>query len=295
MELRHLRYLVAVAEELHFGRAAIRLNISQPPLSQQIRQLEDELGIKLFERSKREVRLTEAGRRIVDQAYLVLGQVDHFTNVATQAGGGEIGQLSVGVPGGVSDILVKTLRLLGKQSPGVRIELQYMSTGMQIEALRERRIGVGFVSLPVNEPSLVLETIKTEPLWVALPLGHPLTQYQRVPVKALANERMIFFPRRITPGLHDSITAMCRNAGFGLNVVHEVDSLVGALTLVSANLGIAFCSPSVRRLWADIEFRPLLSSTRLEQAVAYRRDDQSSVLETFLGIMRQTIHKKKSI
>lgn len=293
MELRHLRYLVAVAEELHFGRAAIRLNISQPPLSQQIRQLEEELGVALFERTKREVRLTEAGRRVVDEAYQVLGQIDHFTSVAAQAGGGEIGRLSVGVPGGVSDILIKTLRLLAKQSPAVHIELQYMSTGRQIDALRDRRIGVGFVNLPVNEPSVMLETIKTEPLWLALPRGHSLARYPRVPVKALANEPMIFFPRRITPGLHDAITSMCRNAGFGLNVVHEVDSIVGAMTLVSAGLGLAFCTPSFRKLWVDIAFRPLQTSVQLQQAVAYRRDDQSPVLQTFLRLVRQTVRANK--
>ena len=294
MELRHLRYLVAVAEELHFGRAAIRLNISQPPLSQQIRQLEEELGVTLFERTKREVRLTEAGKRVVDEAYQVLGQIDHFTSVAAQAGGGEIGQLSVGVPGGVNEILIKTLRLLSKQSPGVRIELQYMSTGVQIEALRERRIGVGFVNLPVTEPSLAMETVQSEPLWVALPKGHALTRHQRVPLKALANEPMIFFPRRITPGVHDAITSMCRDAGFSLNVAHEVDNIVGALTLVSADLGIAFCTPGVRKLWSHIAFRPLLGSVQLEQAVAYRRDDQSPVLETFLRLVRQTLRGKKA-
>jgi DNA-binding transcriptional LysR family regulator len=291
MELRHLRYLVAVAEELHFGRAAIRLNISQPPLSQQIRQLEDELGVALFERNKRQVRLTEAGRRVVDEAYLVLGQIDHFTSVAAQAGGGEIGRLSVGVPGGVSEILVKTLRLLAKQSPGVHIELQYMSTGTQIEALRDRRIGVGIVNLPVNEPSLALETIRSEPLWVALPRGHSLARHQRVPLTCLANEPMIFFPRRITPGLHDEITSVCRQAGFSLNVAHEVDSIVGAMTLASAGLGIAFCTPAFRKIWPDIAFRPLEPSMHLEQAVAYRREDQSPVLNTFLRLVRQTIRR----
>ena len=122
MEFRHLRYLVAVAEELHFGRAAIRLNMSQPPLSQQIRQLEEELGVQLFERTKREVRLTDAGRRLVNEAHQVLGRIDHFSKVAAQAGEGEIGHLSVGVTGGVNPILVETLRLLGKKYPGVRIE-----------------------------------------------------------------------------------------------------------------------------------------------------------------------------
>src|SRR5262245_12489396 len=154
MELRHLRYLVAVAEELHLGRAAIRLHISQPPLSQQIRQLEEELGVQLFERTKREVRLTEAGRRIVTEAHEVLRQVDHFSNVAARASEGAIGHLSVAGPGGVNEILVETLRVFAKQYPGVRIELQFMNTGLQIEALRERRIQVGFLNMPVNDPNL---------------------------------------------------------------------------------------------------------------------------------------------
>lgn len=287
MELRHLRYLVAVAEELHFGRAALRLNISQPPLSQQIRQLEEELGVVLFLRSKREVRLTEAGKRVVDEAYQVLGQIDHFRKVAAQAGVGEIGHLSVGVPGGANEILVQTLRLLLRQSPGVRIELQHMSTGMQIEALRDGRIGVGFLNLPVQDPMLVWETIRTEPIWVALPKGHHLARHSRVPLKALANQRMIMFPRRVSPGLHDLITSMCRNADFNLNVVHEVDSIVGSLTLVSADLGTAFCTPNVRELWPDIDFRPLQGAPQLEQAVAYRRDAHSPVLSVFLAVVRK--------
>ena len=289
MELRHLRYLVAVAEELHFGRAAIRLNISQPPLSQQIRQLEEELGVQLFQRTKREVRLTEAGTRVVKEAYLVLGQIDHFCNVAAQAGVGEIGHLSVGVPLGVNPTLVETLRLLRREYPGLRIELLSMNTGLQIEALREGRIGVGFLSLPVLEPALILETISSDPLWLAFPKDHPLLRHRRVPLAALANEPMILFPRRVTPGLHDSITGMCRDAGFTLNVVHEVDSISGGLTLASAGLGISFCTPSMHRLAPDIAYRPIAEPAVIEQAVAYRRDAQSPVLETFLRVMRQTL------
>ena len=293
MELRHLRYLVAVAEELHFGRAAIRLNISQPPLSQQIRQLEEELGVQLFERTKREVRLTEAGKRLVNEAHQVLGRIDHFSKVASQAGGGEIGHLSVGVTGGVNPILVETLRLLGKKYPGVHIELQYMSTGLQIEALREGRIDIGFLNLPVQEPTLVVEAVTVEPLWVALPKNHPLTRHRRVPLSALAGEHIILFPRRVTPGLHDTITGMCREAGFTLNVVHEVDSIVGGLTLVSADLGIAFTTPSVQRLWPDIAFRALQTSATVEQAVVYNREARPPALETFLHTVRQSLRKKK--
>src|SRR5215813_2356088 len=139
MELRHLRYLVAVAEELHFGRAAIRLNISQPPLSQQIRQLEEELGVRLFQRTKREVRLTEAGKRIVNEAYEVLSRVDHFSKVAAQAGEGEIGRLSLGTVGGIHEIVITALKDFAQRYPAVHIEFQFMSTGAQIESLREGR------------------------------------------------------------------------------------------------------------------------------------------------------------
>jgi len=291
MELRHLRYLLAVAEELNFGRAAIRLRISQPPLSQQIRQLEEELDVKLFERTKREVRLTEAGRRIVNEAYQVLRQVDHFSNVASQASEGAIGHLSVAGPGGVNEILVKTLRVFAKRYPGVHIELLFMNTGLQIEALREGRIDVGFLNLPVNDSNLAIEGVTKSPMWLALPKGHSLARCTRVPLKALAHQGFILFNRRGSPGLHDLITTMCRNAGFSLNVVHEVDNVIASLTLVTAGLGLAFCSPTMQKLWPEIVFRPLEEGVPpLEYGVAYRRESLSPVLDSFLRIVRS--HKK---
>lgn len=291
MELRHLRYLLVVAEELHFGRAAIRLNISQPPLSQQIRQLEEELGVRLFARTKREVRLTEAGSRLVAEAQQVLSRIDHLVSVAAQVGSGEIGSLSIGVPGGVNPTLIEALRVLGKQSPGVRVELRYMSTGEQMEALRDGQIIIGFLNMPVEAPWLTLEVVSREPLWLALPSHHPLTRYKRVPIAALAEEQVILFPRRVTPGLHDTITSMCRNAGFGLRVAHEVDSLVGGLTLVSAGLGIAFCTPSVQRSWTEIAFRPIENAPDVELAAAHLSETITPALETFLRIVRRIAHK----
>jgi DNA-binding transcriptional LysR family regulator len=293
VELRHLRYLVAVAEELHFGRAAIRLNISQPPLSQQIRQLEEELGVRLFQRTKREVHLTEAGKRVVDEAYQVLGQIDHFARVAAKAGEGEIGHLSVGVPGGGSEILIETLKYVAKRYPAVRIELQYLTTGMQIEALREGRIHVGFLNLPVHEPALTIETVRKEPLAIAMPKGHPLARYESIPLSELKDQRVIMFLRRVAPGLHDEITTMCRNAGFSLNAIHETDNVNASLTLVSAELGISFCAPSIRNCWPDLVFRPVRSSVCIEQAVAYRREVQSPVLGIFLDVLRRTARRKK--
>ena len=292
MELRHLRYFVVVAEELHFGRAAMRLHISQPPLSQQIIQLEAELGVKLFERSKRKVHLTEAGKRVLAEANLLLGHVDYLTNVAALAGGGEIGQLSIGVPSGVNDVLIETLKLVARKYPGVRIELQYMTTGIQIEALRDGRIQVGFLNLPVHHSDFVLETVSTEPLWLAMPRGHPIARYKEVPLAALDGEEMIIFFRRVAPGLHDAITGLFGDNNIRLNTVHETDNVVASLTLVSAGLGIAFCTPSVRRFWPNLVFRPLKSFVCVEQAVAYRRESQSSVLHTFLKELRHVVRRK---
>lgn len=292
MELRHLRYLVAVAEELHFGRAAKRLHISQPPLSHQILQLEEELGLKLFRRNKRAVHLTEEGKRIVAEANIVLGHVHRLTNVAALAGGGEIGQLSIGVPSGVNPVLIDTLKRVARKYPGVRIELQYMTTGIQIEALKEGRIQVGFLNLPLQHPDFVLETVRTEPLWLAIPPNHPVARYKQVPLAALDGEEIVIFFRRVAPGLHDTITAMFKDNRVRLNAAHETDNVVASLTLASAGVGIAFCTPSVRTFWPNLVFRPLKTSVRVEQAIAYRRDSQSQVLHRFLNEVRHVVRHK---
>jgi DNA-binding transcriptional LysR family regulator len=293
MELRHLRYLVAVAEELHFGRAAIRLHISQPPLSQQIRQLEEEVGVKLFERTKREVRLTEAGKRIVDEAHVVLGQVDHLMKVASRAGEGAIGHLSIAAPAGINHFMVEPLRVFRQRYPGVRIELQFMSTGQQMEALREGRIQAGFLILPPDDPSIAFETVKKAPIWIALPKRHPLTRQKSVRLAELAEHEFILFGRRSSPGLHDVITSMCRNAGFSLKVVHEVNNIIAAYTLVAAGLGLSFSAPTMQTLWPDIVFRPIRDAIpQMEYAVAYRKEAYSPPLDSFLRVVRETSGRK---
>jgi DNA-binding transcriptional LysR family regulator len=279
---------MAVAEELNFGRAAIRLRISQPPLSQQIRQLEEELGVRLFDRTKRQVKLTEAGKRIVLEAQQILSQVDHFVSIASRVSEGTIGHLSVAGQAVLNEILVQTLRVFAKQYPGVRIELHFMNTAFQIEALREEHVHVGFLHLPVNDSHLTVEPIKREPLWLALPKGHPLAKQKRVTLSSLALQPFIMFARRSSPGLHDVITAACRNAGFSLNVVHEVDNVIASMTLVTAGLGLAFCSPSWRKLWPDVAFRPFREPVpALEYAVAYRRGAKSPPLDSFIKVVRQ--------
>jgi DNA-binding transcriptional LysR family regulator len=200
----------------------------------------------------------------------------------------------VGVPGGGSEVLIESLKYVAKNYPAVRIQLQYMTTGLQIEALREGRIHVGFLNLPVHEPALTLETVRKEPLCIAMPKGHPLARYQTIPISELKGQSVIMFLRRVAPGLHDEITTMCRDAGFTVNAIHETDNVVAGLTLVSAELGISFCTPSIRRLWPDLIFRPVRSPICVEQAVAYRRDVQSPVLGIFLRVVRQIARRRKA-
>jgi len=291
MELRHLRYVIAVAEELHFGRAAQRLNMSQPPLSQQIRYLEDELGVKLFHRTKRQVKLTEAGTRFVDEARQVLAQVEHAARVASRANNGEIGYLTVGTVTAEKTVLVDTLRMFAKRYPDVHVELRSLGTDAQLHAIREGRIQVGFVILPVEVSDLEIEKVLSEPLVLAVPNKHRLASHKRVPLKALVGEPSILFPRALSPGYYDKIISVCRNAGFSLKVIHEMDNIYTALALVEAGLGISIFPASIQGLnRKGVVFRELQAPfPEMECAVAYRKGVQSAVLRSFLDVVRTVI------
>src|SRR5712692_392002 len=240
MELRHLRYFVAVAEELHFGRAAARVRIAQPPLSQQIRQLEQELGLVLFNRNKRRVELTAAGRAFLEEVRRIFAQTARAVRTAQRADRGEIGQLAIGfVPSADLDILPRVLRVWSSRFPAVEIELHTLLPEAQVEALREGRIQIGFLRLPVDESDLVLESIQREPLVAALPRGHHSAQSPRVRLADLAGDAMILFPRHIAPGYHDLYISACRRAGFTPRVLLHPGSMQMNLGLVSAGLGVA--------------------------------------------------------
>jgi DNA-binding transcriptional LysR family regulator len=297
VELRHLRYVIALAEELHFGRAARRLNMSQPPLSQQIRSLEEELGVKLFSRTKRQVMLTEAGIRFVDEARQVLAQVQHAAKVASRASSGEIGYLTVGTVTAEKTVLVDTLRAFAHRYPDVHVELRSMSTVAQLEAVREGRLQVGFVILPVEESSLAVEPVVREPLVVALPENHRLASRRKIPLKALAGEGSILFPRAISPGYYDQIISVCRNAGFSLKIIHEMDNIYTALALVEAGLGVSLFPASIQDLRRrGVVFRELEAPVpKMECAVIYRRETQSAVVQSFLNVVRNVSGRSRSI
>jgi DNA-binding transcriptional LysR family regulator len=290
VELRHLRYFVAVAETLHFGRAAVRLHIAQPPLSRQIRQLEAELGLRLFERTQRRVQLTNAGQVFLVEARRILAQVDGAVSAARQAARGETGALAVGFIGAASySILPPVVQAFRARYSRVELTLHEMSTEQQFAALREGRIEVGFVRPPVDDAQLAAETVLREPLLVALPRAHPLARRRALALAALAHELFVLFPRPLAPGLYDQIMVLCREAGFRPAVTQEALQMQTIARLVRAGVGVSLVPASVRNLRErGVIFRPLQDATAdVEMAVAWRREDASALVQHFLAVARE--------
>jgi DNA-binding transcriptional LysR family regulator len=290
MELRHLRYFVAVAEELHFGRAAARVHIAQPPLSQQIRQLEQELGVTLFNRTKRRVTLTPAGAAFLGEAERVLAQAERAVHTAQRAGRGEIGRLAVAfVPSADLDILPRLLRAWVPRFPHVELELHTMLPDQQTAALRDGRAEVGLLRLPIDDTGLVVESIRREPLVAVLPARHPLARQARVKVAELRGDAMILFPRHVAPGYRELFDSVCRRAGFVPRVAHETESIQTNLGLVAGGLGVTLMPEPILNLRrAGVVYRPLAPPVpHVELAVAYPRDHRSTILPAFLQVLRE--------
>jgi DNA-binding transcriptional LysR family regulator len=297
MELRHLRYVVTLAETLHFGRAAERLHLSQPPLSLQIRQLEEELRIKLFNRTKRQVQLTEAGRMFVQEARVILAQAAHAANLASRVNQGEVGQLTIGVAGPAdAPIFVQILRAFATRHPRVRIVLRNMSSLDQTQAISEGRLHVGFVALPIDDAGLATETVMRQPIMIALPHDHPLAKRQRVPLQALAGEPQIMFARSNGPRFFDAVLAACREAGFSMNIAHEVDNLYTACALVAAGLGVCLVPAGVQdsHSTSSVVVRPVtpaLPHIETHIALAYKPQSASDLVPLFVDIVREVVAK----
>ncbi len=289
MELRHLRYFLAVAEELHFGRAAKRVHISQPPLSQQIRQLEEDLRVKLFYRTRRKVELTDAGRAFAGEARLILQQVERAAGLASEANRGKTRQLVVGCSPANDSVVLKILKAFSKRHPKVHILIRSFPTPRQAEALRNGRIDVGFLTLPLDMEGLVVETILKERLVVAMPKSHPLARRRRIPLRALANDTQILFPlERMASGRYELIARLCRDAGFSLHTVHEVDNVHTMLELISAGFGVSLMRSSVQAIpQKGVVFRELLHSPEVETGIAYRRGNRSSDIPLFIQVAKE--------
>jgi DNA-binding transcriptional LysR family regulator len=214
-ELRHLRYFVAVAEELNFSRAAQRLHMAQPPLSVAIRQLEQELGAELFLRSTREVTLTEPGRALLDGARRTLAEADRAVASTKRAAAGELGRLRLAFSWSAR---YETLPALGRafraRHPDVELLAQEMWNAQMPPALRSGTVDVALALCPESAPELAQEVIRAEPVVAVLAAGHPLASEAAIPLSSLAGESFVFFPRELAPRLHDVLVGICRRAGF---------------------------------------------------------------------------------
>jgi DNA-binding transcriptional LysR family regulator len=290
MELRHLRYFIAVAEELHFSKAAERLHIAQPPLSQQIQQLEAELGVELFQRkTKRQVQLTEAGQVFLQEAYQLFAQLSKAIDLTQRTGRGEKGQLRVGFTTLVTyDLLPVILRRFREQFLEVELVLQELTTTQQEQALFNHRIHVGFAHPPLEDNTFNQECIQQEGLIVALLETHFLARQENISVRSLLNENFIMFPRHLGPGLYDQILSLCRQGNFSPKVTQEAIQMQTIIGLVSAGMGIAIVPSSLQNLQrAGVVYRVLEEKTPLvETAVMWRQEDMTPVLREFLQIVR---------
>jgi DNA-binding transcriptional LysR family regulator len=290
MELRHLRYFVKVAEELNFSRAAERLNIAQPPLSQQIQRLERELGVPLFLRTKRRVALSDAGSAILDDARRTVALADEVADIARRTALGEVGILRLGFSSAaLYTMLPAVLRAFRSQFPRAVLNLMELSTEEQVRRLASGALDAGIVRLPIENvsKSLTTRSILREPLAVAMPRDHRLAKRPAVPIRALAPERFVVFPRHVAPGLYDQIMSLCSSGGFRPIVAQEAAEIPTIISLVAAGLGIAIVPSSVQSLRHErVVYRVLRpGNVMTEMAIAYERDNRSAVLRSFLQVV----------
>lgn len=296
MELRHLRYFIAVAEELHFGRAATRLHIAQPPLSQQIRRLENELQALLLRRTSRRVELTSAGRMFLQEAKMIVAHAERAARVARRASQGEIGQLIVGcVPWADFTNAPRMIRAFGKRHPDVEVDLHSLSSPEQISALEEGRIDIGILRPPVDRPGLMTESLLSERLVLVFPQGHRFTPYERVPWRQIVGEAYVLLSRQRAPGFDGIVARACAAAGVTLNVRYEVDYPQAVLALVAAGLGVSLAPATVGTLKSSgIAYRGLHpAGPPLQTVVASRRERGSPLVQHFVRVARDVLRSRR--
>lgn len=290
MDFRHIKYFIAVAQELNFGRAAVALNISQPPLTRQIQQLEEEIGVQLFVRTPKGVELTQAGELFLQEAVNIRSLVEQATERTQRAGQGKLGRIDVGIFGsGILDAIPKLLLRFRSAYPDVNLVLHTMNKGEQVEALRQRRITIGFNRMLEPFPDIVTELVKTEALLVAVNELHPLAQEEAILVRELERHPFIVYPSGPRPSFIDRVMELCRREGFLPKVSQEVGDTVTGVALVASGFGICLVPESATTLkLPGVVYVPLKNAPHatVDLSCVYRRDDQSPILKAFLEVVR---------
>jgi DNA-binding transcriptional LysR family regulator len=288
METRQLRYFVQVAEELHFGRAAQSLGIAQPPLSQQIMKLEEELGVKLFQRTSRRVELTAAGKSLLEEARLILARIEAAREMARQVSEGISGSLNVGAVGPALDtFLPEWTRRLLTANPQVRVTLHELRSDQQIEWLTGGRLDIGFLRLYDHDlRGLSHRTILKQSYVLALPTRHPLTRRKSIPLAALHQVEMIMAPRRNRPSLHDRILTCLQAAGASIQIVQEASSKRTEIALVAAGIGAALVPEAYVHVFKrpGVVYRPLVGDLPpIEMVAVWPHDRITPLCHHFLS------------
>src|SRR5262245_679235 len=300
MELRHLRYFIAVAEEGHMTRAAERLGIQQPPLSMQIRALEQELDVQLFRRKPRGVELTDAGAALLERARAILDQVDRAFATTRRTARGEQGRVVVGFTSSAPfhPFVPRVIRAFREMSPLVSLVLEESGSSELVQGLNNEEIDAAFIRSPVADVvGLTVRPLLEEPMLVALPTGHPLAKSrgaQRstpLPLAELAAETFILYKRPGGPGLYDTIITACRGAGFSPRVGQEAPRIISTLNLVAAGLGVSIVPESLRRLQMDgVVYRRLAENAQLTAPLilACRGGENAAAVQRFIELVHSS-------
>lgn len=287
MELRQIQRFVAVAEELHFGRAARRLRMSQPPLSQQIQALERELGAALFERTKRSVHLTKVGEAMLAEAYRLLEQGERVRNAAQRASAGEIGRLNLGcVTSAFYQILPPILDRFRARYPEVGLSLREIDTADALPELASGRLDFGLIRLDAVEEPFKMRPLRRDAFVIALPAEHALARRHKLALKDLAREEFVIFSRKVSPRFYDSIISACLKAGFSPNIAHESTSILSQVGFVACGLAVGLVPRSVKHLhMPGVIYRELSETIPLTDiALVWRDVPLSGIARRFLDV-----------
>jgi DNA-binding transcriptional LysR family regulator len=292
MELRHLRYFVAVAEELNFTRAAERLGIGQPPLSLQIRQLEEDLGTQLFRRKARGVELTPAGKLLLEEARIILRHVAQAETGVRRRARGETGRIILGSSGGTyfHPLIPAIIREYNARYPEVALHPQASNTALLLARLRAGRIDAAFVRPLVDDSEgLVLHLLVDEPLLMVVAKHHPLAGKPSAPLRSFANDRFILYARELNPDYYDRVIAACREAGFEPRLGLEAPQILPVIPMVAAGLGVSIVPESTRHILLDgVAYLAIEGNVpRSRISLALRRDDRSAAVQNLVAIARR--------
>jgi len=292
MELRHLRYFVAVAEEKNFTRAAKRLGIKQPPLSQQIRKLEKEMGAPLFDREARSVELTSSGRLLLEEARVILHQVERTKTDVRRRARGETGRVNVGYAVGTQfhPLVPTIIREYVADYPEVIMSPQTGGSALVVARLCAGTIDVAFIYQPFNDiEGLTIDALVEEPLLAVLPIGHPLAKSHSLHLRALADEKFLMFSRELNPTSYDAVISAIRHAGFAPKLGQQAPLNLAAVPMVAAGLGWSVVPLSITRILPDdVAYVPIADEMpKSKIALAHRSNDRSAAVQNFVACARR--------